>query len=139
MARKKKNGPLKLHPITSFIILIVATIILSAILSLFNISASYDSVNITNNELSQSIATINSMLNSKGIKFIISNASKNFASLTTLSTVIITLMGIGVAEETGLLQTVMKRRLGKINPKLITFLLILTAVFSSIFSDLSFA
>ena len=102
MARKKKKGPLKLHPITSFIILIIATIILSAILSLFNISASYDSVNINNNELSQSIATINNMMNSNGIKFVISNASKNFASLTTLSTVIITLMGIGVAEETGL-------------------------------------
>lgn len=139
MARKKKKGPLKLHPITSFIILIIATIILSAILSLFNISASYDSVNIKNNELSQSIATINNMMNSNGIKFIISNASKNFASLTTLSTVIITLMGIGVAEETGLIQTVMKRRLAKINPKIITFLLILIAVFSSIVNEVGYA
>ena len=46
MAKKKKNKELKLHPITSFLILILATIILSGILSLFNISASYDSVNI---------------------------------------------------------------------------------------------
>lgn len=40
MAKKKKNKKLKLHPVTSFIILIAATILLSAILSLFNISAS---------------------------------------------------------------------------------------------------
>ena len=139
MARKKKNKELKLHPITSFIILILATIILSAILSIFNISASYDSVNIKNNELEQTMVTITNMLNSDGIKFIISNASKNFASLTTLSTVIITLMGIGVAEETGLIQTVMKKRLTKINPKVITFLLILTAVFSSIVNEVGYA
>ena len=110
MARKKKNKELKLHPITSFIILILGTILLSAILSIFNISASYDSVNIKNNELEQTIITITNMLSSDGIKFIISNASKNFASLTTLSTVIITLMGIGVAEETGLIQTIMKKK-----------------------------
>ena len=53
MARKKKTKKIKLHPVTSFIILIGATIILSAILSLFNVSASYDSVNLDTNELEQ--------------------------------------------------------------------------------------
>ena len=139
MAKKKKNKELKLHPITSFLILILATIILSGILSLFNISASYDSVNIKNNELEQTMVTVKNMLSSDGIKFMISNASKNFASLTTLSTVIITLMGIGVAEETGLIQTIMKKRLTKINPKIITFLLILLAVFSSIVNEVGYA
>ena len=62
MARKKKNKELKLHPITSFLILILATIILSGILSLFNISASYDSVNIKNNELEQTMVTVKNML-----------------------------------------------------------------------------
>ena len=62
MARKKKNKKLKLHPITSFVILIVATIILSAILSLFNISASYDSVNLETNELEQTIVTVKNMV-----------------------------------------------------------------------------
>ena len=70
MARKKKNKKLKLHPITSFVILIVATIILSAILSLFNISASYDSVNLETNELEQTIVTVKNMLSYDGIKSI---------------------------------------------------------------------
>ena len=46
MTKKNKNKKLKLHPVTSFIILIAITVVLSAILSLFNISASYDSVNL---------------------------------------------------------------------------------------------
>ena len=139
MARKKKNKKLKLHPITSFVILIVATIILSAILSLFNISASYDSVNLETNELEQTIVTVKNMLSYDGIKSIISNASTNFISFTTVSTLIITLMGIAVAEETGLIQVFMKRKLAKINPKIITFILFLLAVFSSIVNEVGYA
>ena len=138
MAKRKKRN-IKLHPITGFVFLIIVVILLSAVLSLFNITASYDSLNTSTNELEQSFVTIKNMLSSDGIKFIISNASKNFASLTTLSTVIITLMGIGVAEETGLIQTFMKKKLIKLNPKLITFLLILLAVFSSIVNEVGYA
>ena len=139
MARKKKDKKLKLHPITGFIVLIAVTIVLSAILSLFNITVSYDSVNIKNNELEQSMVTIKNMLSFTGIKSMISNASTNFVSFTTVSTLIITLMGIGVAEETGLIQTFMKRKMTKLNPKIITFLLILIAVFSSIVNEVGYA
>ena len=139
MAKKKKNKKLKLHPVTSFIILILATILLSAILSIFNISASYDSINQDTNELEQTIVTVKNMLSYDGIKSIISNASTNFISFTTVSTLIITLMGIAVAEETGLIQVFLKRKLAKINPKIITFLLFLLAVFSSIVNEVGYA
>ncbi len=139
MAKKKKLKDLKLHPITSFIILIIVTIVLSAILSLFNITVSYDSINLNTNELEQTMKVIKNMLSYDGIKSIISNASLNFVSLTTVSTLIITLMGISVAEETGLIQTFMKKRLTKINPKIITFILILLAVFSSIVNEVGYA
>ena len=139
MARKKKTKKIKLHPVTSFIILIGVTIILSAILSLFNVSASYDSVNLDTNELEQTIVTVKNMLTYDGVKSIISNASTNFISFTTVSTLIITLMGIAVAEETGLIQVFMKRKLAKINPKIITFILFLLAVFSSIVNEVGYA
>ena len=98
MAKKKKNKKLKLHPVTSFIILIIATVLLSAILSLFNVSASYDSINLKTNELEQTIVTVKNMLSYDGIKSMISNASTNFISFTTVSTLIITLIGVAVAE-----------------------------------------
>lgn len=139
MAKKKKNKKLKLHPITGFILLTAVTIILSALLSLFNISASYDSVNLNTNELEQTIVTVKNMLSYDGIKSMISNASTNFISFTTVSTLIITLIGIAVAEETGLIQTFMKRKLTKVNPKIITFILFLIAVFSSIVNEVGYA
>lgn len=139
MAKKKKKRKLKLHPVTSFIILIGIVVLLSAILSLFNLSASYDSVNIKTNELEQTIVTVKNMLSYDGVKSMISNASTNFISFTTVSTLIITLIGVAVAEETGLIQTFMKRRISKLNPKIITFILFLTAVFSSIVNEVGYA
>lgn len=136
---KKKKGKIKVHPITGFIVLTIAIVLLSAILSLFKITVSYDSVNIKNNELEQTIVTITNMLSSSGIKSIFSNASKNFISFTTASTIIITLMGIAIAEETGLIQTFMKKKLVKVNPKLITFLLIIFSIFSSIVNEVGYA
>lgn len=139
MAKKKKVKQLKIHPITGFIILTIATIILSAILSLFNISATYDSVNLDTNELEQTVVTVKNMLTYDGIKSMFSNASKNFISITTVSTLVITLIGIAVAEETGLIQTFMKRKLTRINPKIITFIIFLLAVFSSIVNEVGYA
>ena len=136
---KKKIKKYKMHPITGFIFLIFVTIFLSAILSLFNITASYDSVNLKTGELEETIVTVKNMVSYDGIKSIIGNASTNFISFTTVSTIIITLIGVAVAEESGLVQTLLKRKLSKINPKILTFILFLLAVFSSIVNEVGYA
>lgn len=136
---KKKIKKYKMHPITGFIFLIFVTILLSAILSLFNITASYDSVNLKTGELEETIVTVKNMVSYDGIKSIIGNASTNFISFTTVSTIIITLIGVAVAEESGLVQTLLKRKLSKINPKILTFILFLLAVFSSIVNEVGYA
>jgi len=136
---KKKIKKFKLHPITSFIILTIATIILSAILSMFNFSVTYDSVNLKTNELEPTLVTVKNMLSYEGMKVIFGNASTNFVSFTTVSTVIITLIGIAVAQESGLIQTFLKKRISKIDPKIITFILFTVAVFSSIVNEVGYA
>ena len=106
---KKKMKKIILHPITTYIILIFVTIFLSFILKLFDFSATYNSINYSTGTLEKTIVTVNNMLSYEGIKYVLSNAAKNFISSTTLSTLIITLIGLGIAEETGFIQTFMKR------------------------------
>ena len=136
---KKNKKKITFHPVTSYLILIAILLVLSFILSLFNVSGTYSSINTATGELKNTIVVVNNMLNYDGVKSIISNAATNFISFTTLSTLIITLFGLGVAEVTGLIQTFMKRRLIKINPKFITFLLFLLATFSSIVNEVGYA
>ena len=139
MARKKKQKKLVLHPVTGFIVLIAVVIVLSAILSLLNISVTYNTINTQTNKLEQTIITVTNMLSYDGVKTMISNSATNFISFTTLSTLIITLIGIKVADATGLIQTFMKRRLSKFNPKFITFLIMILAIFSSIVNEVGYA
>lgn len=136
---KKKTKKIRLHPVLTYLILIVGILLLSWILSLFNTSGTYNTINPVTNELEKNIVTVKNMLTYDGFKYIISNAASNFISFTTLSTLIITLMGLGIAEVTGLIQTFLKRRLIKINPKIITFLIFLLAVFSSIVNEVGYA
>lgn len=137
MSKKKKK--FKFHPVTTYIILILGVILLSWILSLFGTSGTYSSINAQTNELEKNIVVVKNMLNYDGVKSVISNAATNFISFTTLSTLIITLIGLGIAEVTGLIQTVMKRRLIKVNPRVITFIIITLAVFSSIVNEVGYA
>lgn len=136
---KKKRKLKKLHPITTYILLMLGIILLSFILSLFNISATYSTINAQTNELEKTIVTVKNLLSYEGIGNIISNTTSSFASFTTLSTLIITLIGIGVAEVTGLVQVFMKRRFTKVNPRILTFILILLAVCSSIVNEVGYA
>ncbi len=139
MAKKRKLKKINLHPVTTFILLIFGVVLLSFILSLFNVSATYNTINANTNSLEKTIVSVKNLLSYDGIKYIISNAATNFISFTTLSTLIITLIGIGIADVTGLIQTFMKRKLTKINPKTITFLIFLVSVFSSIVNEVGYA
>lgn len=139
MAKKRKIKKIKLHPITSYVLLIILIAIVSFILSAFDISYTYNSINIQTNELEKNMVSVTNLLSYDGVKSIISNAATNFISFTTLSTLIITLIGIGIADVTGLIQTFMKRKLAKINPKIITFIIFLLAVFSSIVNEVGYA
>ena len=139
MAKKKKLKKFKLHPVTTYVLLVFAVVVLSFLLSIFGVSASYSTISSSGNNLIETTVTVTNLLSYDGIKSIISNAASNFISFTTLSTLIITLIGLAVAEVTGLIQVFMKRKLIKINPKVLTFLLFLIAVFSSIVNEVGYA
>lgn len=138
MARRKLKK-FAFHPITTYILLIAVTIILSFLLSLFDFSTSYNTINVSNGNLEKTLVSVNNLLSYDGMKYVISNAAKNFISSTTLSTLLITLIGLGIAEATGFIETFMKRRLVKVNPKVITFIIFLLAVFSSIVNEVGYA
>ena len=136
---KRKLKKITLHPITSFVLLIVGVILLSFILSLFNVSATYSNINIATGALEKTLVSVNNLLSYDGMKMVISNAATNFISSSPLSTLIITLIGLKIAEKTGLIQAFMKKRIIKINPKTLTFIIILMSIFSSIVNEVGYA
>ena len=139
--KKKKSLKLKkiyLHPVTTFIIMTLIVMALSGVCSLLGMQATYSTLNEATGELETTIVKVENLFGFEGLKYIISTASKNFISFTTLSNLLIALIGLGVTQATGLLDAFNKRVLSKIDNKKITFIILFLATISSLINDIGY-
>ena len=127
------------HPITVFLLLILFVVILSGILAAFQAQATYNVVNVNTKELEPTLIAVESLLSFDGIKFMISNATKNFLSFGPLGTLLLSLIGLTIAEGTGFIETLTRRHLSKISPSILTFFIILIATISSLINEVGYA
>ena len=76
-----------------------------------------------------------SLLNKEGLAYIFNNATKNFTGFAPLGTVLVAMLGVGVAEHSGLFDASLKKMLSGVNPRVLTVVVILAGVMSNIASD----
>ena len=138
MRRLKRKNRQKLHPLMTYVLLIVVTITLSGILQLLDAQATFYRVNNVTLDLIPDIEVVKSLFNLSGIKYIFTNTVSNFASFTVLSNLIILLMGISIMDKSGFLQTAITLTTKKLKKTTVTFFFVLICVLSSIFGDLSY-
>lgn len=127
-----------LHPMMSFLLLTFLVIVLSGILDYFGASVTYNKINITNNSLESTLVTVESLFSLSGIKYIFSNTVANFASFTPLSMLLISLLGIGIMDKTGFLDTIFFVLTKKVKKTTVTFGLVFLCMLLSISGDISF-
>ena len=132
---KKK---IKLSPIMMFIILIFGTIILSGILHLFNFQTEYTTVNKATNDLVNNVVEVKNILSGSGIKHIVTTAVSGFVNFAPLGALIIVLIGIGILEKTGFMETFFTVLTRNSKRYTITFLLVLISLMFSILGDIGF-
>lgn len=137
--RKLRLKKFYFHPITVFIVLTIIVILLSGILSWLQVQATYNVVNANTNELEPTLVAIENLCGYDGVKFIISNAAKNFLSFGPLGMLLISLIGLTVAEGTGFLETITRRHFSKLNRYVSTFLLLFFATISSLINEVGYA
>ena len=122
--RKLKLKKFYFHPILMFIVLMFIVMILSSILSFFQMQATYNTVNATTMDLEPTLVVVENLLNFEGMKFIISNAAKNFISFAPLVMLLISLIGISIAEATGFIEAFSRRWVSKLNKYQLSFIVI---------------
>lgn len=128
----------KFSPIFIFIILTFVTIILSFVLSLFNLQAEYSTVNSYTNTLQNNVIQVENLLSVSGIKYILTNTVSNFVNFAPLSTLIIILIGIGVLEKSGFAKTFFTLITQNSRKYTTTFVLIFLSIISSLVGDIGF-
>lgn len=138
MKKNRKKEKIKLQPIMSYVILILAVIGVSGLLSLLDIQATYYSISNVTLEFSPTTEVINSLLNLSGLKYIFENTVANFANFTVLSNLIIILIGFSIMEKSGFLKTAITILTKKAKKTTVTFIFSLLCIISSIMGDLSY-
>ena len=134
MFKKKK----KFSPIVTFILLTFITIILSGFLSLLNVQTEYTTVNKVTYELVNNVIEVKNLFSVSGIKHIITTAVSGFVEFAPLSTLIITLIGIGVLEKSGFMKTAFTLMTKNAKKNTVTFTLIFLSLLFSIVGDIGF-
>ena len=126
-----------LHPIMTFVVLIFSTIILSGILNFLNVTTNYNKIT-AGGAVESVLVSVESLFSTSGIKFIFSNTVSNFASFTPLSMLLIVLIGIGIMDKSGFLDSFFYVLTKRVSKRVVTFSLSLICIIASIVGDLSF-
>ena len=140
----QEKGKLRLkkfyfHPVTMYLALMFLTIFLSWIFSLFEMQATYNTVNANTRELEPVLVAVENLLSFDGLKFIFSDAAKNFLSFAPLGTLLMALIGLTVAEGTGFIETLTRRHISQMPKFLFTFIVIFLATVSSLINEVGYA
>lgn len=126
----ERVGNMLPHPATLFASFALIVIIASWVVSFFDVS-------VTHPGTGEHIEAFN-LLSAEGLHLILGQMVTNFTSFAPLGTVLVALLGIGIAEGSGLIGTVLRRIVLASPPKLLTFVIVFAGVLSNTASEVGY-
>jgi aminobenzoyl-glutamate transport protein len=105
----EKVGNMVPHPVVIFLALIGIVIVLSVILSVFGTAVTLERINPDTHAIETTTTSLRSLLDGDGIRFIYSSLIPNFMSFTAVGLMIGAMIGAGVAEESGLVNSLIRK------------------------------
>lgn len=124
-------GNLLPHPVILFLWMSVLLLILSAVLSYLDVSALDPRPAGTDGRSADGIIRIVNLLNGEGLARIVENLVTNFTGFVPLGTVLVALLGVGIAERSGMISAALRGLVMNAPKKMVT----LTVVFAGIMSN----
>lgn len=126
-------GNLLPHPVTLFALFALAIVLISAIATWTGLSV--DDPRPGNEGV---ILSANSLLAPEGVRWMFQNIVPNFAGFVPLGTVLVALLGVGVAEKSGLLSAVIRGLILAAPPQLVTLVVVFAGVISNTASEMGY-
>ncbi|OPJ56802.1 AbgT family transporter [Alkalithermobacter paradoxus] len=131
----EKVGNALPHPVTLFFIFAVAVVIISDIAARAGLSVQFDMIDRATGEIKEATVGAVSLLNPDGIRFIFSKAVSNFTGFAPLGTVLVAMLGVGVAEGTGLISALLRKVVLNTPKRAITAVVVFLGIMSNVASD----
>jgi aminobenzoyl-glutamate transport protein len=123
------------HPAVIFVLLIGIVVLVSHVLYLLGTTVSYQILNPETHKLENATSTVNSLLTVAGIRFMFTSVVQNFMNFNAVGVIIVAMVGVGVAEEAGLVRALIRKLVMVSPPNALTYILVFVGVISSIAAD----
>jgi aminobenzoyl-glutamate transport protein len=123
------------HPAIIFLAMSGIVIVLSHIFHLLGVSVTYQVIDPVTHQAHDQTTAVNSLLTADGLRFIITSAIRNFLGFTPVGVILVAMVGVGLAEEAGLINALIRKIVLVAPPRAITFIIVAMGVLSSVASD----
>jgi aminobenzoyl-glutamate transport protein len=123
------------HPAVIFLLLLGAVIVLSHLLYLLGTSVSYQTIDITTDQIVDNTVVVNSLLTADGIRFLFTSMIRNFMGFGPVGVILVPMIGVGLAEQAGLVTALIKKIVSVAPAWSLTYIIVFLGVFSSIAAD----
>ncbi len=130
LARIERVGNALPHPATLFALLALTVIVLSWVFSQFDISVQHPGTG-------ETVKPVN-LLSIDGLHRIILTMVTNFTSFAPLGTVFVSMLGIGIAESSGLIGSSLRMLVLSAPRKLLTFVIVFAGIMSNTASEVGY-
>lgn len=129
----ERGGNALPHPATLFLLFSAAVVFISEICFRAGVSAQYTTI--SKGEAQTVVKNAVSLMNADGIRYMFSSAVSNFTGFAPLGTVLVAMLGVGVAEGTGFIGALIRKVVMGTPKQLITIVVVFLGVMSNVASD----
>lgn len=130
LAIVERGGNALPHPGTLFLLFALGTIVLSDIAARLGLSAKHP--------MTGKLEVPLSLLSTEGLHLILQKTVSNFTGFAPLGTVLVALLGIGIAESSGLIGVAMRKLVLSAPRKLLTLVVVFAGILSNMASEIGY-
>lgn len=131
-------GNLLPHPITLFAMLAMFIVLLSGLLGFFDYGVADPRPEGAAGRAADGMIQVVSLLNAEGLQRIVTGLVTNFTGFAPLGTVLVALLGVSIAEHSGLLSTAMRALVMNASQRAVTVTVVFAGIISNTASELGY-
>ncbi|MGB7995030.1 MAG: AbgT family transporter, partial [Photobacterium halotolerans] len=131
-------GNLLPHPITLFALFSLAILIASGIAGYFGVSVPDPRPEGAPGRAADGMIHVISLMNAEGLQMIVANLVKNFTGFAPLGTVLVAMLGVAIAEYSGLLSAAMRGLVMGASRRMVTLVVVFAGIISNTASELGY-
>lgn len=131
-------GNLLPHPVILFVWMSVFLLVLSAVLSYLGISVIDPRPEGASGRSADGMIEVVNLLNGEGLARIVENLVTNFTGFVPLGTVLVALLGVGIAERSGMISAALRGLVLNAPKKMVTFTIVFAGIMSNTAAELGY-